>query len=115
MTQDNSEVHVHPVGYRILVQPDEIKTTYGDTGIEIVMDKTLERAGQMRGTLLEAGSCAWSDQGDGTPWAKPGDWVLYAQHAGKTVEDPVTEKTYLMLNDKDVVAVIEKGSEEDGD
>lgn len=102
-----TKLYIHPKGYRILVQPDEIEQVT-EGGIVLAVDKTLERAAQKKGTLLAVGETAWSDLGDGEPWAKVGDWVMYAQHAGRTVEDPVTKKTYLMLNDKDIVAVIER-------
>lgn len=102
-----TKLHIHPKGYRILVSPDEIEEKT-EGGIILAVDKTLERAAQKKGTLVAVGETAWKDLGDGDPWAEVGDWVMYAQHAGKTVEDPITKKTYLMLNDKDIVAVIDR-------
>lgn len=102
-----TKLHIHPKGYRILVAPDEIEQVT-ESGIVLAVDKTLERAAQKKGTLVAVGETAWTDIGDGAPWANVGDWVMYAQHAGKTVEDPITKETYLMLNDKDIVAVIDR-------
>lgn len=104
--------YLHPKGYRILVRPDEIEETT-EGGIILAVDKTLERAAQKKGTLVAIGETAWKDLGDGEPWAKVGDWVMYAQHAGRTVEDPIAKTTYLMLNDKDLVAVIERPTKEE--
>lgn len=105
---------IKPVGYKILVKPDPIETET-DSGIVLVVDEKLERAGQMRGTLVAIGSQAWQafrhvdDQGkfrNGKPWATVGDRVVYSRYAGKILEDPENEEDYVILNDEDLVAVI---------
>ena len=99
-------LNIHPKGYRILVKADEIEEET-EAGIFIVQDKNMERAAQMKGTLVAVGEYAW-DRYD-NPWAKVGDCVLYAKHSGKNVEDPVTKENYVIMNDEDLIAVLERG------
>lgn len=96
---------IRACGYRVIIEPeDEEKKSRG--GI-IIPEK--ERAEQEVGKLVAVGPLAWSDQGDGTPWAEVGDRVLYSKYGGKMVDDPDTGIRYRMLNDEDIVAVINSG------
>lgn len=89
-------------GYRIIVNPEsQEKTT--DSGIVL---PARERAEQETGTIVAIGPLAWKDYGDGTPWAKVGDRVLYSKYGGKMVHDPDTKKAYRVCNDEDIIAVI---------
>lgn len=94
-------------GYRIVVQPedDEKKTEGG------IIIPSKERAEQEIGKLVAVGDLAWSDHGDGTPWAKVGDRVLYSKYGGKIIDDPGSGIRYRILNDEDVYCVIESDSE----
>lgn len=95
---------IHPRGYRLIVRPDELETQTA-AGILIVTDEKLEKAGQMRGTLVSVGSRCW----EGTdPYAQIGDWVLYSRYAGKNLEDPETREQYVILNDEDILAVLDR-------
>ena len=101
---------IHPVGHRILVKPDavddKLKTNWG---FEIVADKQLERTVEIYGTLVAVGEQAWKAFGKdftGTPWAKVGDRVMFAMHAGRFVTDPETKEQYLIMSDDDLTAVI---------
>jgi co-chaperonin GroES (HSP10) len=105
---------IKPIGHKILVKADDIETTT-DSGIVLVLDEKLERASQMRGTLVAIGPTAWQafryvdtngKWKNGKPWALPGDRVLYSKYAGKIVEDPETEQDFVLMNDEDLVAVI---------
>lgn len=99
------ELHIHTKGYRVLVKPDPIEEM-SEGGIFLNADKKLERAGQMRGTLVDVGKHAWEEYE--TPWAQVGDWVLYARYAGKQIEDPITKEDYHVMNDEDIIAVLDR-------
>lgn len=96
---------IKPAGYRLIVRPDKIEEI-SDGGIFLNVDEKLEKAAQIKGTLISIGDQAWKDLVDGTPWAKEGDKILYARYAGKNITDPLTDEDYLIINDKDLVAVI---------
>jgi co-chaperonin GroES (HSP10) len=105
------------VGHRVMVKLDPIvdeEVTAG--GIVIPQQeskKRLEVAAE-KGTVMQVGPMAWKNEalGYGTdswePWCKPGDRVLYSKYAGKVVEDPEDGEKYMMLNDVDIQAKIEK-------
>lgn len=101
---------IRPLGHRILVQPDPIEDKLKtEWGFELLADKKLERSIDIRGTLVGAGEQAWkafSSDFTGKPWAKVGDRILFAQHAGRFIEDPETKEEYLIMNDDDLIAVI---------
>lgn len=100
-----TELHIKPVGYRVLIKADDIERATA-SGIIFVLDEKLERAGQMRGTVVAKGDLAWSwcDK----PWAEVGDKVIYARYSGALLEDPVTKEDYYIMNDEDIVAVFPK-------
>lgn len=105
-----TELNIHTKGYRVLVKPDEIEET-SEGGIILVQDRKLERAGQVRGTLVQVGELAWSESDK--PWAEVGDWVLYARYAGMTLDDPITGEQYHVMNDEDIIAVLDRPTKED--
>lgn len=92
-------------GNRVLVAPDkvELKT---QAGIIIAADKKIEQSGQQYGTLVSAGNEAWEDFD--IPFAEAGDYVLYSQYAGKVVHDPVDGEGYVIMNDVDILATLDR-------
>jgi len=90
-------------GYRVMVEPEsgEKKT---DSGLIIADSKG--RSEQEIGKLVAVGSLAWTDYGDGKPWAEVGDRVLYSKYGGKMISDPGSGIEYRILSDEDIVAVI---------
>jgi co-chaperonin GroES (HSP10) len=104
-----------PCGHRVLVQQehyeehDELFKRARAVGIEIAKDKDVRYQESVDvGTILSVGPTAWKDFGE-HPWAKVGDKIYFAKHAGKKVEDPENkDKLYVILNDEDVVAVIKE-------
>ena len=91
------------VGHRVLIKPKdlEVKTksgiliNYGDT-------EKRHRMATMEGTVVGVGPLAWHDWGTGDKWVEVGDKVLFAQYAGKLVEDPDTKEEFFVVNDEDV-------------
>lgn len=97
---------VKPAGHRVLVKVDEVEEK-SKGGIIIAHDnKDRLKAAGVVGTLTKIGPTAWKDFSDGKPWAAEGDRVLYAQHAGYTVD--IEDVTYRMMNDEDIVAIVEE-------
>lgn len=110
-------------GYRILVKPDAVEKTYGEVGIILAQNERMEKTGIQRGIVVSVGPSAWKafrevdDKGkehNGKQWAIPGDYILFARSAGRFVFDPFEDtkdgkNEYLVMNDEDVLAVIDKG------
>ncbi|WP_373088672.1 co-chaperone GroES family protein [Zhongshania sp.] len=103
-------VNIFPKGYRILVKPDPVSTEVKEIpGFEIIEDKRIAKASNVRGTVVAMGSLAYKGFAeDPTPWCEVGDRVLYSQYAGKFIEDPITEEEYVILNDEDIIATIKE-------
>lgn len=101
---------IKPTGHRVLVRPDKVEKTYGDSKIVIAMDEKLEKGGVQKGLLVDIGPQAWKAFGSdftGEPWAEQGDYVYFARYAGKFVEDPSEpEIPYMIMNDEDILGVI---------
>ena len=98
------------VGFRILVEIDDVKTT-SEGGIVIVTDERLERNASVKGTVLDVGPEAFRafNKAAGieySPWVKPGDRIYFAKYAGKHVDDEKTGKPLLFINDEDVVGLV---------
>ena len=100
---------IEPVGHRVLVKADEIKTET-DSGIVLVTDAHKERdqRAQIFGTVIAVGANAWKAFDDGTPWAKVGDKVAIAKYGGFDIEDPETGEHFRLLVDEDICAVIKE-------
>jgi len=95
-------------GYRVLVNPDrvDLKTP---AGLIIAADKKIEQSAQVYGTVTAVGERAWEGM---TPYAEVGDYVLYSQYAGKVVTDPLTREQFVIMNDEDILAVVDRPEEE---
>lgn len=110
-------------GYRVLVKPDKVVKTYGDSGIILAQNEKMEKTGIQRGLVISTGPSAWKafrevdekgKEHNGKPWAVPGDYVLFARSAGRFVFDPFEaeeneENEYVVMNDEDILAVIKPG------
>lgn len=111
---------IKALGYRIVVRPDKVETTT-ESGIVVALDEKLEKTGVQFGVVTSVGPSAWKayremdDKGhehNGLPWAAPGDYVLFARHAGRFYLDPFEpqgENEYLVMNDEDLIGVIVEG------
>lgn len=103
-----------PIIHRIVIKPDSIEdidptiAAAKRAGIELPPDsKNREQGGVTYGTVISVGSTCFVQLGGDPSLIKPGDRVLYAKHAGKTVSNPNNlEEKWLILNDEDVVGVI---------
>lgn len=110
-------------GYRLLVKPDAVETTYGESKIVLAQNEKLEKTGIQRGIVIDVGPSCWKafrevdengKEHNGKQWAVPGDYVLFARSAGRFVFDPFessedAKNEYLVMNDEDVLAIFEEG------
>jgi co-chaperonin GroES (HSP10) len=102
-------------GYRVLIKPDTLEQfdpTFAKAkalGIDLsATEEKNERTAIDTGVVLQIGPVAYSDRGGAENWCKVGDRVSYARHGGKHVKDPEdASKTYLVLNDEDIILVWE--------
>jgi chaperonin GroES len=95
-------LNIKPLGDRVVVEPLEKEDT---TPSGLVLPETAKEKPQ-EGTILAAGPGRVND--DGTRVAmdvKVGDRVLYAKYAG--TEFKLNDKKYLILGEKDILAVIQ--------
>ena len=99
---------IKALGYRVLVQKDDIETT-SKGGIVLAVNEKLEKHAQNIGTVVSIGDKAYkafSSDYTGEPWVQVGDRVIFSRYAGVIVTDPDTAVEYTLLNDEDVGAVL---------
>ena len=100
---------IKPVGNRVLVKTLEIDEL-SEGGIFIPDDtRKLAQFAMTTGYFVAAGDKAWSDWG-GTPWAEPGQKVVYAKYGGAAIEQKAAVEgnrkiTFRLLNDEDILAI----------
>jgi co-chaperonin GroES (HSP10) len=77
--------------------------------VEEELDKKAKReaASMDKGVVIALGETAFRDYGIECP-IKVGDYITYAKFGGKDVIDPENGKTYVVINDEDVVAILRK-------
>jgi co-chaperonin GroES (HSP10) len=98
-----------PCGWRIVIDPEYKKVT--DWGLEIIQPDRTGIAATTKGRVVAVGDAAFKDQRYHGVWCKVGDVVLYARHGGIIVEDPDTQKKYVICNDEDLLGVFESDKE----
>jgi co-chaperonin GroES (HSP10) len=111
---------IKALGFRIVVRPDKVETTT-ESGLVLALDEQLEKTGVQRGVVVSVGPSAWKayremdekgNEHNGKPWANPGDYILFARHAGRYYFDPFEpegENEYMVMNDEDVIGIITEG------
>lgn len=105
-------MRIQVVGHRVLVKPavlediDEAFARAKKAGIELLENDEMRREKNAidKGRVVSIGSTAFKDFG-GDPWCAVGDYIAFAKHAGRYVEDPDTKDKYIILNDEDVICV----------
>ena len=96
-------VTIKPLEDRILVQPLEAETT---TASGLVIPETAKEKPQ-EGKVLAVGPGRVDDKGVRVPMdIKTGDIVIYSKYGGTEVK--YAGEDYLLLNARDVLAVVEK-------
>lgn len=97
-----------PVDLRILVKPDAVEeVTRGGVHLPGThVDKAKYAA--TKATFIAAGENAFTEWGSAARKPQPGDRVLFAQYSGAR-EKGADGQDYVVMNDKDLLAVIEEG------
>lgn len=116
-------------GHRVLLKMEKLEDadpTYKrmkQMGLALAETEDTKRAeaGLDKGTVVEVGPDAFkafylnANPGMGLegfePWCQVGDFVAYAKYSGKIIEDPEDHQRYMVINDEDVVAVLEGGTD----
>jgi co-chaperonin GroES (HSP10) len=95
---------ISPSGYKVLIQPDEVKEEVSPGGIVIPeSEREKYQNAQTTGVVRALGPYAWRDQPP--EWAGIGDRILYDRYTGMSVSgEDGTE--YRLINDTQVLAVI---------
>lgn len=105
---------VIPLGHRVLVKPDFVEEK-SKGGIILAQDTVKQEQGaQVIGTVLDIGTTCWIDSGDGTPWCKIGDRVVFAKYSGMKIWNPVEGKyrdDILIVNDLDICGLVAEEEE----
>jgi chaperonin GroES len=92
---------IKPLGDRVLVEPIEKEET---TASGIVLPETAKEKPQ-EGLVLAVGPGRLLDSGERAPMeVKAKDKVLYAKYAGTELKR--NDKKYLILSEKDILAVL---------
>lgn len=94
---------LRPLGHAVLLEPyePEIKKSL------LVMPEQVSQRTAMaetRAVVIEVGPVAWKDE---PPRAKPGDKVLISRFAGVMVTGTKDNRSYRMVNDRDIHTRIE--------
>jgi chaperonin GroES len=110
VTEKSKAVGIEPVGHHVLVRPDQVaeKSTGGIFLAPTAREN--EQRASITGHVIGVGATAWIDVGDGSPWAKVGDYVSYARYSGFELQGLDGEK-YVLLNDQDILAILSEERE----
>lgn len=100
---------IRPTEFKALIAPDEVADKIGSIFVPVEkMEK--DKYATTDGTIIAISHLAFTYATD-EEWAgqkpKPGDRVAYAKYAGARRKGR-DGKDYLLINDKDVVAIIEE-------
>ena len=96
---------IHPKGHRVLILPDPVEeVTQSGIILSVGENRDRERLAQLKGTIVELGNTAWSDQP--SPWGKVGDHVIFGKYSGLIYQGS-DDKEYRIINDLDVVALVD--------
>lgn len=100
------------VGDRVLIKPKDLeKKSKGGIILNYGDQENVYKMATQEGTIIDIGPEAYNEYKE--PWVKVGDQVIFAQYAGKFLEDPETEEKYIVINDIDVQVLV-SGVNKDG-
>jgi len=99
------KIGIKPTGHMLLVLPIEVEvTTPSGIVLATATQKQRESMAQTEAYVVDLGNTAYADQV--VPWCDIGDRVVFARYAG-TVCQGKNGKTYRLINDLDVKAILE--------
>ena len=98
--------------YKVIIKKDEVKTTYGETGIVVAdASKDQEEWVVNYGVIVSKGDAAFTRGVMLNAWENGpeiGDRVMIANYVGQRFTSSVDGKTYFIVNDKDIIGVEDK-------
>ena len=98
-----------PTEYKVLVAPKPVEEKIGSIIIPD-MSKDAEKYTTVEGTIIDISHLAFTYATE-TEWdghkPKAGQRVIYAKYAGVRIKSPKDGREYLLVNDKDVCALID--------
>ena len=97
-------LNLEVLGDRVLIKPKDLVRKIGSIEIAYGADEKAHKMACQEGTVASIGPEAWNEYKE--PWAKVGDKVIFAQYAGKFIEDPVTKEVYVVINDIDLQVIV---------
>ena len=95
-----------PLGDRVLIKPvfEEEKSKGG-----ILLPDTVSKEKPQIGEILAVGPGGTSKEGKIVPMTvKKGDKVVYAKYSGTDIKGDDDDEDYLLLSEKDILAIVEK-------
>ena len=96
-----------PKGHRILILPNQVEEkTAGGIIVATKSDLDRQALGQMYGVVIAKGNTCYADQPES--WCEVGDRVSFGRYSG-LIYTGVDEKTYRVISDLDVVAIVKEG------
>lgn len=101
----SNESGINPVGWRILIRPQEVKeVSKGGIILTTEISKEREQMGNTTGIVVAMGDECFADEPK--PWCSVGDKVIFAKYAGLLYKgkDGVH---YRMINDKDITGTLD--------
>jgi len=103
----SNESGIHPVGHRVLVLPEQVEEkTESGIILHTSSQKDREEMAQVKALVIELGTTAYNDQD--SKWCVAGDRVVIGKYSGLLYKGK-DEKSYRIINDLDIVAMIEQG------
>ena len=118
-----NQVKLKVCGHKILLKvislEDDAKIPQALLDAGFAIKSGLDKGAEFRakseltiGTIMAIGPHAWKhpDLGDGTPWAKQGDTVMFAKYSGKFISDPKSNDEYYLCNDEDIQVILDEGA-----
>ena len=96
---------INPVGWRILIKPQEVKkVSKGGIILTTETSEAREQMGNTTGVVIAMGDQCYSDEP--SAWCVVGDKVIFAKYAGLlyTGKDG---QNYRMINDKDITGKLD--------
>ena len=105
MTSNTSGIH--PVGWRILVQPrDILEKTASGIILSTESNKEREQLANTTGIVIEMGDECFDDAKGTTKWCNVGDKIIFAKYAGLLYVGK-DSKQYRIINDRDVTGTLD--------
>lgn len=96
---------MNPVGWRILIKPQEVKkVSKGGIILSTESNSDREQMANTTGIVIAMGDQCYIDEP--APWCKVGDKVIFAKYAGLLYLGKDGNQ-YRMINDKDITGTLD--------